>query len=192
MNQSNVSNADLDAQIALMQRQIDLDVAAKWGVRVTLTRVSTSPSSVFNVFFKHGKSDVPGAGAYHTSGMNAYVFDGETNWQAEMDHEILEMLINPGCQIWGNPVMYDGVTGQFIYEVCDPVGGLHYNDNKLVDFIYPSWFIPNSPCPWDYLRLLPGPMKFSPYGLQLFRVLKSGNDYTYYQADDSGALTLQQ
>lgn len=181
VNNSSLSDADVDAQIANIQDQITHSFAPYYGVTATLIRGSASLTG-FNIFIMDGQSNVAGACAYHTVKnlvqKASYVWVGPQNgcnsWQASMDHEVLEMMINPfpakyPLGAWAPEVTFMGKTGRFILEVCDPVNTLTYNGGTLSDFVYPSWFTPGSPCPWDRLGVLPGPMTFAPWGSQEFR-----------------------
>jgi hypothetical protein len=88
-----------------------------------------------------------------------------------LDHEVLEILADPQPTAngrYGPTVTFMGEPGVFIVEVCDPVSEISYQSNKLSNFVYPSWFIPGSPCPWDRLGVLPGPMTFTPGGFMSF------------------------
>ncbi|MFY4731328.1 hypothetical protein [Nitrospira sp. BLG_2] len=186
INQSNISNAELDAAIQLQQLQIDHDFAPYWGVGCNLQRSATPTDNGYNVFIRSGVSDVDGACGYHIETTRSFlgffrrteiigrVFvdtAGCNPWQVVFNHEVLEMLINPRTSTapqLGPVVTFLGRTGQFIKEVCDPVNEISYNNGKLADFIYPSWFIVGSPCPWDRLGVLPGPLTFTDGGYMPF------------------------
>lgn len=133
----------------------------------------------FNIFIKNGDSDVEGACGYHIDKFfgeqvigKAFPHYDNCSWRTDLNHEILEMLGDPTPQAntaLGPVVTFMGKTGRFIKEACDPVAHVNYNSDKLCDFIYPSWFIPGSPCPWDRLGVLPGPMTFAETGFMGFR-----------------------
>lgn len=178
VNESILPNAQFQAQIDLVQAQIDLSFAPHWGLTCTLVnapaQILPQPPAL-NVALKNGKSDFAGACAYHAGyGANVFLDDPRCGWQAAFSHEILEMLANPSPDgfpqgKWGGVVAFSGKNGRFIVEVCDPVNEMEYAGGKLSNFVYPSWFIPGSPCPWDYLQLLSGPMTFSDWGSQQFQ-----------------------
>jgi hypothetical protein len=173
VNQSDISNADIDAQIILMQEQIDNSFAPYWGRTCTLVRSDETFLGIgYNIFIRNGDADMVACG-YHIDkylgiqkiGRVFPQYNGCQNWQNTLDHEVLEMLGDPtpfhNVHL-GPAVTFLGKQGRFIVEVCDPVAHVSYNSGKLENFVYPSWFIPGSPCPWDRLGVLPGPMTFKP------------------------------
>jgi hypothetical protein len=173
VNQSDIDNADIDAQIILMQEQIDNSFAPYWGVTCTLVRSDATLLGIgYNIYIRNGDADMVACG-YHIDkyfglqkiGRVFPQYNSCQNWQNTLDHEVLEMLGDPtpfhNVNL-GPLVTFLGKQGRFIVEVCDPVAHVTYNSGKLENFVYPSWFIPGSPCPWDRLGVLPGPMTFKP------------------------------
>ncbi len=82
-------------------------------------------------------------------------------WSRVLSHEVLEGVADPEC------VRCFDIGGKVIsLEVSDAVEGSSWPDGKpyeidgvvLENFVLPSWFIPGSDGPWDYLGVLSGPL----------------------------------
>lgn len=83
------------------------------------------------------------------------------DWIDSLSHEIFEFVVNPLVDRFSASLTLkdeDGndVTGKFLQEVCDPIA---LDGNKVADFVYPSWYIPGSPCPWDAYNLCSKPLE---------------------------------
>ena len=66
------------------------------------------------------------------------------NWSVSsvLSHEVLEMYIDPNCNLWAN----DGHGKAYSFEVCDPVEAPTYpvNGVSVSNFVTPAWFDPLS------------------------------------------------
>lgn len=202
LNETSTSDAGLglDEQIFLTQLQIDVSFKQYWGKTCNL--VKTTNNAILDqtkTIFIRDITDVPGATGYHTPQGNGFVFlfanvedSIQGDWRRTFSHEVLEMLGDllparfPNGK-WGPEVMFDGIQGRFIYEACDPVQLPAYNAGRLSNFIFPSWFIAGSPCPWDRLGILTGPMTFTPWGYMPFQ--QSAPPFTWWNGGPDG-LTL--
>jgi hypothetical protein len=83
-------------------------------------------------------------------------------------HELLEMLIDPGAQLWAQ-----NMNGAFYaYEMCDAVEDEEYliDDIAVSDFVYPSffesWHQPGS-VQFDYLKRVSRPFQTLQNGYQI-------------------------
>lgn len=106
----------------------------------------------------------------------AKVLTGDWSVSSVLSHEVLEMYIDPNCNLWANN---DGGS-VYSFEVCDPVEAPTYvvNDVSVSNFVTPAWFDPLAASPpagadplasrpavqFDKLRLLTAP----------FTILKGG------------------
>ena len=63
---------------------------------------------------------------------------GDWSVSSVMSHEVLEMYIDPNCNLWAN----DGKGSAYSFEVCDPVEAPSYTVNgvSVSNFVTPSWF----------------------------------------------------
>jgi hypothetical protein len=66
-----------------------------------------------------------------------------TDWQMDMSHETIEMLMDPYLSSW--------YFGHQLLEICDPVADAAYFQSGVMvaDFVFPSWFSAGSRGPWD-------------------------------------------
>jgi hypothetical protein len=84
---------------------------------------------------------------------------------------VLEMFIDPNCNLWAN----DGHGKAYSFEVCDPVEAPTYTVNgvSVSNFVTPAWFDPlsdHTTAQYDKLGQLHAP----------FSILKGG--YVVYEA----------
>ena len=100
----------------------------------------------------------------------AKVTTGDWSVSSVLSHEVLEMFVNPNCNLWAN----DGKGSAYSFEVCDPVEAPSYpvNGVSVSNFVTPSWFDPLAPATaqFDKLGQLHGP----------FSILKGG--YLVYES----------
>ena len=108
--------------------------------------------------------DVPGALAYHmvTSGVPDIeigvdlftdLTDSSESVSGGVSHEVLETLGDLGANGWKDKG--NGLMGA--EEVCDPVQNTGYKTSNGVyvsNFVLPSYFVPGSAGPWDYLAVM--------------------------------------
>jgi hypothetical protein len=84
-------------------------------------------------------------------------------WQATLDHEVCEQIVDPFCSFASSGV-WNGKQAFLALETSDPVEDDLYTGLggvSLSNFILPSWFVPGSKGPWDYLSKLSGPLTLS-------------------------------
>lgn len=97
--------------------------------------------------------------------------DGDWSVSSVLSHEVLEMFIDPNCNLWAN----DGHGKAYSFEVCDPVEAPTYvvNGVSVSNFVTPAWFDPlsdHATAQYDKLGNLKAP----------FSILKGG--YVVYEA----------
>lgn len=88
---------------------------------------------------------------------------GDWSVSSVLSHEVLEMFIDPNCNLWAN----DGQTSVYTVEVCDPVEAPTYvvNGVSVANFVTPAWFDPLATgARYDHLGLITAP----------FGILKGG------------------
>ena len=70
----------------------------------------------------------------------AQVTTGDWSVSSVLSHEVLEMFVDPNCNLWAN----DGKGSAYSFEVCDPVEAPSYavNGVSVSNFVTPSWFDP--------------------------------------------------
>jgi hypothetical protein len=63
---------------------------------------------------------------------------GDWSVSSVLSHEVLEMYIDPNCNLWAN----DHKGKAYAFEVCDPVEAPTYDVNgvSVSNFVTPAWF----------------------------------------------------
>lgn len=84
------------------------------------------------------------------------VLTGDWSVSSILSHEVLEMYIDPNCNLWAN----DGKGTAYSCEVCDPVEAPSYTVDgvSVCNFVTPAWFDTMAPATaqFDKLGLLHG------------------------------------
>jgi len=137
-----VTPAQFQACVAVLQVQVDRDFAPVWGVYATVDALPGGwPISILDA------SDVPGALGYHDVDPTGTPFGRvfvetsqlqSVSWQSVASHELLELLADPF--VFGAA---PGPGGTFwALEVGDPVEDVRYTINgiEVSDFATPAWF----------------------------------------------------
>ena len=205
-NQSNylVSNADVATMTQAIASQIQSDVAPIWGrAAATVTFYTDSTAVPSDAYVVAIVDNIPaqqtGVVGSHTetpagqmSGMvaaqpilanNGQVLTGDlvtADWSVSstLSHEVLEMFIDPNCNMWVN----DGQGSLYSLEVCDPVEAPTYTvkvgsqDVWVSNFVTPAWFDPQAPSGSQFdkmSQLKTGPFTILPGGYMTYET-KSG------------------
>jgi hypothetical protein len=161
---STVTDVDAATMTAAIASQIQNDVAPIWGREAaTVTFYTNSalvPSDAYVIAIVDNIPDqTPSVAGSHTetqagqiSGMVAAqpdltnggnVLTGDWSVSSTLSHEVVEMFIDPSCNMWAN----DGNGSIYSLEVCDPVEGPTYTVNgvSVANFVTPAWFDPLAP-----------------------------------------------
>src|ERR1017187_737161 len=180
-----VSNADAATMTQAIASQIQLDVAPLWdrapAAVVFYTDASGIPPAAHVITLTDTIQDQPtGVLGYHTEDQGGKLWGivaaqpelsnggkvttGDWSVSGVLSHEVLEMFIDPNCNLWSN----DGKGSIYTFEVCDPVEAPAYavNGVSVSNFVTPAWFDPlaGSGAQFDKLGLLKAP----------FGILKGG------------------
>lgn len=72
----------------------------------------------------------------------AQVMTGDWSVSSVLSHEVLELFIDPNCNLWAS----DGDGKVYSFEVCDPVEAPTYTVDgvSVSNFVTPAWFDPLS------------------------------------------------
>ena len=160
-----LSDAQVEAVLPALQKQIDTDFKAYWQEDCTLTLLSkleALPKGWWQIIVLDNP-DQAGALGYHELsstgtplGKVFAQFDIRNgfSWTVTLRHELLEMLADP----WINWCAIGRDSRVYALEVCDPVEAdeLAYTiDGVLVsNFVTPAWFEPTGADRRDYRRHL--------------------------------------
>ena len=154
-----VTDADVATMTAAIASQIQTDVAPAWNrAPATVTFYNNAgavPAGAYGVAIVNTIDDQPqGVLGYHTEnwGMVAtqpiFANGGQTltgDWSVSstLSHEVLEMFIDPACNLWAA----NGQGSAYSLEVCDPVEAPidTVNGVSVSNFVFPSWFDPLPP-----------------------------------------------
>jgi hypothetical protein len=98
------------------------------------------------------------------------VTTGDWSVSSVLSHEVLEMYVDPNCNLWAN----DGKGSAYSFEVCDPVEAPTYTVSgvSVSNFVTPAWFDPLAPATAQFDKL--GQLKTP------FSILKGG--YVVYES----------
>ena len=191
LNQSTlVSNTDAATITQAVASQVRYDAAPIWDKSPAAVVFYTDPAAVPAT--AHGialvdtiQNQPQGVLGFHTEDQGgklwgvvaakpeldsgAQVTTGDWSVSSVLSHEVLEMFVDPNCNLWAS----DGKGTSYSYEVCDPVEAPSYTVNgvSVSNFVTPSWFDPLAPATaqFDKLGQLHAP----------FSILKGG--YVVYE-----------
>ena len=191
LNQSTlVSNTDAATITQAVASQVRYDAAPIWDKSPAAVVFYTDPAAVPAT--AHGialvdtiQNQPQGVLGFHTEDQGgklwgvvaakpeldsgAQVTTGDWSVSSVLSHEVLEMFVDPNCNLWAN----NSKGSSYSFEVCDPVEAPSYNVNgvSVSNFVTPSWFDPLAPATaqFDKLGQLHAP----------FSILKGG--YVVYE-----------
>jgi hypothetical protein len=173
LNQSTlVSNADAATMTQAVAGQIRFDAAPLWdrapAAVVFYTDPSAVPAAAHGIAIVDTIENQPrGVLGFHTEdhggklwGVVAakpeldngrQVTTGDWSVSSVLSHEVLEMFVDPNCNLWAN----DGKGAAYTVEVCDPVEAPTYTVSgvSVSNFVTPSWFDPLAPATAQFDKL---------------------------------------
>lgn len=193
LNQSTlVSDEDAATMTQAIAAQVRLDVAPLWdrapAAVIFYTDSKDVPVAAHGIALVDTIKDQPkGVLGYHTEDQGGKLWGvvaaqpelenggtattGDWSVSSVLSHEVLEMYIDPNCNLWAN----DGQGKAYSFEVCDPVEAPSYvvNGVSVSNFVTPAWFDPlsdHATAQYDKLGKLHAP----------FSILKGG--YVVYES----------
>jgi len=173
LNQSTlVSNADAATMTEAVATQVRLDAAPMWdrapAAVVFYTDASAVPAAAHGIAIVDTIQDQPqGVLGFHTEDQGgklwgvvaakpeldngAQVITGDWSISSVLSHEVLEMFVDPNCNLWAN----DGRGSAYSFEVCDPVEAPTYTVSgvSVSNFVTPAWFDPLAPASAQFDKL---------------------------------------
>jgi hypothetical protein len=155
LNQSTVlKDAEVEAVIRPLQKQLDQDFSPVWGVNADLAfypKGQTLPAGMWQIVVLDdttqagdlGFHDLTKEGQPQAKVFARTILNDNSAWTVTASHELLEMLADPDINL--TALFQQGLELTFYaYEVCDPCNLDAYGyqiDGVLVsDFVYPAWF----------------------------------------------------
>jgi hypothetical protein len=162
LNQSTlISDSDAAAMTEAIASQVRLDAAPLWdrtpAAVVFYTDPRAVPAAAHGIALVNTIQDQPqGVLGFHTEDQGGKLWgvvaakpeldsgakptSGDWSVSSVLSHEVLEMFIDPNCNLWSN----DDKDSAYSFEVCDPVEAPTYDVNgiSVSNFVTPSWFDP--------------------------------------------------
>lgn len=176
LNQSSrVRDADAATMTEAVAKQVRLDAAPIWDKAPAAVVFYSDPKSVPKA--AHGiaivdtiKDQPKGVLGFHTEDpggklwgtvaakppldAGAKILTGDWSVSSVLSHEVLEMFVDPNCNLWAN----NDKGRAYSVEVCDPVEAPSYavDGVSVSNFVTPAWFDPLAPksARFDKLGLL--------------------------------------
>ena len=200
---SSISQRNLAFQAMAVDIQMRRDFAPAWGFEpwpcsAYLSITGLDKSLYHPVFFMDNIGD--NALGFHDDLLN-YIYSRvmtpvDPNDASTASHEAVEMRADPDCSLYA--MMADG--REVAVETGDPVEADSYvipvtlvGETRGIwvsNFVLPSYFIPDSPGPWDHLGQLTGSAPhMTPGGYVILRDPASGEVSNVF-ADRRGARSL--
>lgn len=152
-----VSDHDLVTMCSAISRQILTDVAPAFGILPVPVLFSHTPPAGGHVIALVDTCDDPQALGYHTESggvpdgfvgakpeldNGGKVLTGSYSVASVLDHECLELLLDPACNLTAD----SGQGFSVAYEIADPVQSDSYvvQGVTLSSFVLPAWFDPDA------------------------------------------------
>jgi len=134
--------------------QVHKDFAPAWGIVASVGYFPRLEDAPVDSSFVIVARDVKGNGGGHFRPCNTeeppfalVTYDDHEAWSVLLSHEILEMLVDPGCSYFEEgPDPENGTRkAKFLVEICDPcMGNTYINPEapgiKVADFCLPAYY----------------------------------------------------
>ena len=195
INQSSVvKDADVQTMTAAIASQVQSDVAPIWDrapAQVVCVPSTAIPPGAHGIAIVDTIQDQPtGVLGLHTEDQagqmwgvvaakpeldnGGKVLTGDWSVSSTLSHEVLEMFVDPNCNLWAN----DGKGSVYSLEVCDPVEAPTYTVNgvSVSNFVTPSFFDPQPPsgAQFDKLGQLTAGFSVLPSGYMTYQTANKG------------------
>jgi hypothetical protein len=202
LNQSTlVTDADARAMTRAVAKQVRMHAAPAWdqapAAVVFFDDAAAVPPGAHGIAIVDTIKDQPeGVLGFHTEDQGGKlwgtvaakpeldakgkVLTGDWSVSSVLSHEVLEMYVDPNCNLWAS----DGAGKVYSFEVCDPVEAPTYVVDKVSvsNFVTPAWFDPlaSKTATFDHLGKVKAPFGILPGGYVVYA--SSGNEHQKYGA----------
>jgi hypothetical protein len=167
---------DFDRLIAALQKYLDKHFVPVWGTPARLVKGKKPRRGTWTLMFLDHQDSAKAkregwVGLHHLEGdpfakvFVKSVLDSDEKVSVAASHELAEMLVDPGINLW-----CIGPKGLlYAYEVCDAVEEVEFLVDRIpmCNFVYPSYFDMSrkrKPGPLDHKRKLKRPFQLLPKG----------------------------
>jgi hypothetical protein len=190
LNQSTlVADSDVATMTEAIATQVQFDAAPIWdrapAAVVFYTDPATVPETAHGIAIVDTIQDQPkGVQGFHTEDQGGQlwgvvaakpeldnggqVLTGDWSVSSTLSHEVLEMFVDPNCNLWAS----DGKGSVYSLEVCDPVEAPTYTVSgvSVSNFVTPSWFDPLAAetAQFDKLGQLTAGFSVLPHGYMVY------------------------
>jgi hypothetical protein len=201
LNQSTlVADTDVATMTEAIATQVQFDAAPIWdrapAAVVFYTDPGTVPETAHGIAIVDTIQDQPkGVQGFHTEDRGGQlwgvvaakpeldnggqVLTGDWSVSSTLSHEVLEMFVDPNCNLWA----HDGNESVYSLEVCDPVEAPTYTVSgvSVSNFVTPSWFDPLAPAgaQFDKLGKLTAGFSVLPGGYMVYATAGKVQQQTY-------------
>ena len=190
LNQSTlVSDQDAMTITEAVATQVRLDAAPLWDRAPAVVEfyadASAVPATAHGIALVDTIQHQPqGVLGFHTENHGGKVTTGDWSVSSVLSHEVLEMFIDPNCNLWAS----DGKGSAYSVEVCDPVEAPSYavDGVSVCNFVTPAWFDPMAPATaqFDKLGQLAAPLSILPGGYVVYQ--SGGQEHQEFGHDFPG------
>jgi hypothetical protein len=158
-----VADTDVSAMTEAVHEQVHMDAAPHWerapAAVVFYKDPNLVPADAHGITIVDTIQDQPkGVLGFHTEGPGGKIWGvvaaksaldhggqattGDWSVSSLLSHEVLEMFIDPNCNLWAD----DGKGSTYSLEVCDPVEAPTYTIRgiSVCNFVTPAWFDPRA------------------------------------------------
>ena len=191
LNQSKlVTDTDAVTMTEAIATQVRMDAAPLWdrapAAVVFYTDPAAVPAAAHGIAIVDTIQDQPkGVLGFHTEDRGGKLWGvvaaqpeldnggkvttGDWSVSSVLSHEVLEMYVDPNCNLWAN----DGKGSAYSFEVCDPVEAPTYTVSgvSVSNFVTPAWFDPLAPATaqFDKLGQLTTGFSVLPHGYMVYQ-----------------------
>ena len=194
-----VTDAEVQAVVPALQKQVGADFAPAWGIDADLRFIAKGNKPATGEWWLVilDNSDQAGALGYHdltAQGLPLGKVFAKTDkqygeqWTVTVSHELLEMLGDPNINL--TVFEEDGNGGRlYAYEVCDACEdekfGYRIDGVLLSDFVYPAWFesFRKPGTRFDHLKKVKKPLQLLGGGYIGVYDVRAGSGWTQLTAE---------
>jgi hypothetical protein len=186
-----VPPATLEQWAAVLQQQVDNDLAPAWDVRAVISVLAAGTAIPQDTWPITIVDSLAGPAGVHTNDQLQPYAEAANDDQLSItvSHELLEMLVDPeGTRVEKAPDL-DPYSGHqqvaYLVEVCDPCAVYSYyiDGVPVSDFVLPSFYDPGAKGNVDHAGFLAGPLSV-PEGCYISWLDPS--DYRWHEQQPDG------
>lgn len=197
---SAMTEEDLAFQIAAVDVQLRDHFCPAWGIDYWPAQSYLElpkQADLYHPLFVMDDIELDGAAGYHDA-ILTYIYGRvvtpvDARDATVMSHEALELRGDPNCDLWA-PMAGGRLTA---WEACDAVQGDSYpivasiagrsRPIEVSNFVLPSYFVPGSQGPWDWMGRLLGPAPHMTPGGYIIARSPGSTNVEYIFADRGAA-----